>query len=188
MAKIKRFDDRLIVQDSPGCFWLMGLFFIFVGGIFVLGPLGLFNNNHEVPVWVRVASFVMGSIGVIAGGYLIRESPLTTTTVDVITRRIMIREVGLAGKRARVLNALQVREVIVAVKEDSDGDSTFQLQLLLTSGEHVPLSKLWATGRDSCDRQAESVATFLRERLRLQVGGQRPAIKTGKLGSVPPDR
>jgi hypothetical protein len=144
----------------------MGLFFIVVGGVFVLGPLGLFNNNHEVPVWVRAASLVMGSVGVFAGAYLIRESPVTTTIVDARTRRIMIREVGLAGKRVRVVDAAHVRDVIVVEEPGSEGDLVFQPQLLLANGEHVPLSKLWASGRGSCDRQAESVAAFLRERLR----------------------
>src|SRR3954462_2982203 len=102
-----------LYETAPDAFGLWGFFFIVVGGVFVLGPLGLFNNNHEVPVWVRAASLVMGSVGVFAGAYLIRESPVTTTIVDARTRRIMIREVGLAGKRVRVVDAAQVRDVIV---------------------------------------------------------------------------
>ena len=38
--KIKQTENELIIQETPGCLWIFGLFFAFVGAIFVYGSFG----------------------------------------------------------------------------------------------------------------------------------------------------
>ena len=38
----------LVVGDSPGLHWLLGLLFVTVGAVFVLGPAWLFTNRASM--------------------------------------------------------------------------------------------------------------------------------------------
>ena len=42
--QIEQTGNEFIVRETPGCLWIFGLFFAFVGGIFVYGSLGGFMD------------------------------------------------------------------------------------------------------------------------------------------------
>ena len=150
------------IRDNPGCVWFVAGLFLFVGTIFVLGPLGLFTNNAEVPPWTRGLALIMGLVGVGTGVWLFWRSPRVTTTVDVRQRRVIIQERGLAGRRERVVELGEIADVIVAEKPDGDGDPTYQPHLILRSGEHVALSQIWLAARGSSERQVLALRRALR--------------------------
>src|SRR5262245_17120771 len=101
-------EGNTTIRDTPGCMWFVAGMFLFVGTIFVLGPLGLFTNNAEVPLWTRGLAFVMGFVGVGTGVWLLWRSPSVATTIDVRRRRVIIRERGLAGRRERELEVGEI--------------------------------------------------------------------------------
>ncbi len=53
--------NEIIVRETPGCLWMVGLFFSFVGGIFVYGALGGFTDYDKQPFWMLMLACLMGS-------------------------------------------------------------------------------------------------------------------------------
>jgi hypothetical protein len=147
--RITRTERRTVLRDAPGCFWLFGAFFVSVASIFVLGPLGLFTNLADVPLWARAFSVLVGSIGVGAGVWIVYTSPRTVTTFDGDRRRIDIRRRWLAPAAEYAFG--DVAELLVAESPDDEGGRTFQPQLVLRSGEVVPLSRLWIGDERACE-------------------------------------
>ena len=167
-------EGNTIIRDNPGCLWFVAGMFLFVGTIFVLGPLGLFTNNAEVPLWTRGLAFVMGLVGAGTGAWLLWSTPSVATTVDVRRRRVIILERGLAGRRERELAAGEIADVIVAETPDSDGDTTYQPHLILRSGEHVALSRVWLSARASSERHVLALRRALAHDLGVDLPEPRP--------------
>jgi hypothetical protein len=134
-----------------------------VGTVFILGPLGLFTNNDQVTVWARALALAMGLIGVLTGGWMVWRSPRVTTSIDAQRRRVVIVERGLAGRHKRVIDFGMIADVVVAEQLDSDGDPTYQPQLLLQSGEHVPMSRVWQSVGEQSEKHIALVRRALRE-------------------------
>jgi hypothetical protein len=95
----------------------------------------------------------MGHVGAGTGAWLLWRTPSVATTVDVRRQRVIILERGLAGRREREIEAGEIADVMVAETPDSDGDATYQPHLMIKSGEHVALSHVWLSARDSSERR-----------------------------------
>ena len=141
MVRLTHTPDHLTVRDSPGCFWILGVFFIAVSSVFVLAPLGLFVNAAEVAPLERILAFAMGCIGVGVGIYILDSSPLSRATFD--RQRVEIKRSGLFRRSTASYPLADIASLDIAESRDSDGDLTYQLHLTLRSGQHVPISSLW---------------------------------------------
>ena len=42
------------VDDVPGLHWFLGVLFVVVGGLFFVGPLGVFTDADKLRWWLRV--------------------------------------------------------------------------------------------------------------------------------------
>lgn len=135
--------DWIKVEDRPGCFWLFGLFFVAIGGVFVLGVLGLFNNLEEVSIWVRLFTFVMGAIGMGTGLYIIDRSPSSQAIWDSRSQKLTLIRKGLLSKEQTSYPLSDINQFVVDQGADSEGDSIFRPVLKLRKGDLVPLSELW---------------------------------------------
>lgn len=162
--KITSASGQLTLRDTPGCFWLFGLFFMGVGVPFMAGPLGLFTNNDEVSWPLKVFSFVMGCLAVTTGGYVIYGAPLTVIVFDLFKGEVVIRQRGLFRNSTSRHTLAEIKSVGISEKEDSDGDPVYQPYLALKNQQTVPLSLLWIHDK----KRSEDVVVALQGFLGLQ--------------------
>jgi hypothetical protein len=156
-------DGALLVQDSPGLHWLLGLLFLVGGSLFVLGPLWLFTNRETVAWPVRALSVLMGSVGVGAGLWVLGGSPYSILEVDRRTSRVGIRRWGLGGRQRHSWPIGEVQGVRLAESKDDEDSPVFRVEIVLRDGSAVLASLLWTHGR----APAEAVVKRLRETLEL---------------------
>ena len=158
--KIEESPESLILRDQPGCIWGLGVFFLLIGALFVLGPLVLFSDRAEQPWTVNGLAVVMGLAGVGAGVWVLRV-PLTTITFDRLDRAVTVRSWGLRRERNRRWTFAQVAGFQVVEEKDSEGDPVYRLQMELHGGEMVWLTYVHLHFRDSYDQAAQRARQFL---------------------------
>ncbi len=93
--KIKQTENELIIQETPGCLWIFGLFFAFVGAIFVYGSFGGLTDYDKQAAWMLMFAFLMGAIAVACGVWIISRAPVLT----VSTKRLFIRNTACRARK-----------------------------------------------------------------------------------------
>jgi hypothetical protein len=156
--RLTQASDRLTLQDSPGCFWILSLLFLTVGVITTTGPLGLFTDAAELAPWEQAIMVGLGLVAVGAGVFNFLVSMPTFTTFDRSSGQVRIRELGRA---VRQVPFTEIAGVGICHAQDSEGGDVYRLQLQLQDGEQVPLSKLWMAGQEEHERVAGVIRTFL---------------------------
>jgi hypothetical protein len=157
-------DGILFVRDSPGFHWLLGLLFLSVGALFVLGPLGLFHDRTTVGWPLRALSALLGGTGVVAGLWMLHRSPQSTLEVDRRSDRVRLRRRGAGGRPTWVWSIRDVEEIRLAETRDDEDRPVFRVLVVLRDGDVVPVSLLWIQGGEA----AEAVVTRLREALGMR--------------------
>lgn len=152
MYHINASDSQIILHDRPGCFWLFGMFFLTIGGIFVIGVLGLFNNLEEASIWVRLFTLVLGMAGMGAGAYIIDRSPRSQAVWDLSARRLTLIRTGLFSKEQSQYNFSEIDQYMVEQGEDSDGNQIYRPALQQIDGSRTPISLLWNHNREDVER------------------------------------
>jgi len=140
--KIKQTPNELVIQETPGCLWIFGLFFAVIGGIFVYGSLGGFTNADEVPRYVIYFSFLMGIIAVGVGFWIIFRAPVSTLIVNRADETLTYTKYGLFGKRQTAYGFDQIKQFCLIEEKDSEGDPIWSLGLELANGETLKISSL----------------------------------------------
>jgi hypothetical protein len=158
--KISETPERLTLRDQPGCIWGLGVFFLLIGALFVLGPLVLFSNQAEQPWYVNGAVVLMGLAGVAAGLWVLRV-PLTTTTFDRLERVVTVRTWGLRRVRDQRWLFSVVAGLRVVEEQDSEGAPVFRLQLQLRDGQLIFLTGVHLHVRDGYDQAAQRACYYL---------------------------
>ena len=158
--KIEESPESLILRDQPGCIWGLGVFFLLIGALFVLGPLVLFSDRMEQPWTVNGLAVVMGLAGVAAGVWVLRV-PLTTTTIDRLERVVTVRSWGLRNRGDRRWTFSQVMGFHVVEEKDSEGDPVYRLQMELHGGEMIWLTDVHLHASDGYDQAAQRARQFL---------------------------
>src|SRR5215204_2147898 len=97
--QIEQTENALIIRETPGCLWIFGLFFALVGGVFVYGALGGFVDYGSQSLWMLFLAFVMGSIAVAAGIWIIYGAPVTRIVIDRFENEVWMTRYGLFGKQ-----------------------------------------------------------------------------------------
>ena len=75
MKVIQQTTNNLILKDSAGCFWMLGLFFVVIAGTFIIGLLGAFYNLNEITEPERAGAWFISLSGLAAGIWLIYSNP-----------------------------------------------------------------------------------------------------------------
>lgn len=140
--KVKQSGDNLIIQETPGCLWLVGLFFAVIGGIFIYGSLGGFSNWNEVPLWQLGLAFLMGSISVAVGIWQIWGAPANRIVINGRTKTITHIKSGLAGREKTVYGFDRIKRFCTVEEKDSENDPIWYFALKLTSGQIIRISSL----------------------------------------------
>ena len=140
--KFRDTPHELTITETPGCLWVFGSFFAVIGCFFVYLALGGASNWSEVPAYVNLVGFLMGTVGIVTGIYIIRKAPATTLVLDKSENTIVYQTRGLAGLKKNVLAYEDVRRFLLMEGTDSDGDPIWSLGLELTNGHQLTISKL----------------------------------------------
>lgn len=140
--KISQNENELIVQEKPGSLWIFGLFFAVIGGVFVYGSLGGFTNHSTVPLYAIVLSFLMGSVGVATGIWIIYRAPLTKVFINRRTKTVTLVRYGLAGKQENIYSFGEIKQFCLVEEMDDENSPIWSLGLELSGGETIVISSL----------------------------------------------
>lgn len=138
--KITQTPNELVVKETPGCIWVIGLFFALVGGIFVYGAIGGFTNWNKVPGWQLILTGVMGTIAVLIGYWVIYQAPVLKVIVDRIEDKVSVSRFGLFGKDKKIYSFGEIKEFCLIEERDDENEQIWYVGLNLTSGETVKLT------------------------------------------------
>jgi hypothetical protein len=183
-----RFHDRddgtLVVDDAPVLHWLLALLFVGVGGLFVVGPLGVFTDADRLRWWVRAAIAAVGSLGVIVGGWVLARAPRSRLTVRPAPAAVRLQRWGLRGRAGWEWPRAAVTGVQLVQGADDEGGAVFQLHLLLRDARPVPLSIVWTHDRAGLERVARRLAAVTGGRTVNVRGPDADAALPGRDGGV----
>ena len=140
--QLKEEFNQITVEETPGCLWLVGLFFAFVGGIFVYGALGGLTDYAKQSPWMLSLAFLMGSIGVAAGIWIIYNAPITKVFINREENRVLLRRYGLFGKQETTYRFDEIECFRLIEAKDDEGSPIWSFGLELLDGELVKITSL----------------------------------------------
>jgi hypothetical protein len=173
--RVTRAGGFLRLQDRPGPYWALGLFFLFGAGLALAAPLGLASNAADLELWERAASVAIG-LGVGAGGvWWFRRSSSTRAEFDLARQRLTLMRIGLQGRRVVQLPLSDIVGIEAERGSDGDGGVIWRAVLRLGNGERVALSELWSHN----EKEVQQAVRVVAEACRL------PQRGTHRLGDPP---
>ena len=159
-----RVTDRgttLVVQDTPGCLWIFGAWFV-TGGVIAFLMSFVATNRDEIPVWGRILAALMGVASVAVGAVAIHRSPTTRAEFDAASDRVRVRIRAPLGRPRLEEAALgDIGIVQVLPSRDSDGAEQYMLRLLLRDGREIPLHAQASYNKGSIERVAQRIREYL---------------------------
>ena len=135
-------ENTLIIRETPGCLWIFGLFFAAVGGIFVYGALGGLADYGSQELWMLALAFVMGTVGVGAGVWIITSAPITKVFINRLENEVYLTRYGLFGKREAFYRFDEIEEFCLIEERDDESNLIWSLGMNLADGETVKISSL----------------------------------------------
>ena len=118
-----RVTDRgttLVVEDTPGCLWIFGAWFI-VGGVIALLMPFVASNRDVVPGWGKVLAVLLGAASAVVGVVAIRRSPTTRAEFDAAANRVRVH-IRTPFGQTRIEEASLADIGVVQVLPSRDGD------------------------------------------------------------------
>lgn len=146
--------------------WFLGGFFIVIGALFVYGALGGFHNVSEMAAWERVLAFIFGSVGAVAGLWLLWGSPITTVRIDRQRGELIITRRRLWSSQQKTDSIADVQEFFVTEDSDSEGDPIFSLAIRFRDQTEVVISSLQSHSEKFKRGFAYEANDYLGKRLR----------------------
>jgi hypothetical protein len=143
-------DVQVVFKDYPLTLWLFGVLFLLTGAAFPFG---------------QDAPGAQGRVVMWLGGVLLIAFPsILIVTVDRTRGMLNLRYRALirGSTKAYPLNEIS----FVEVAQDREGERMYRLELILRSGQVVPLRSSYSIGKGHYERRAR------RLRSALGVGGQ----------------
>lgn len=132
--------NELVVRETPGCLWIFGLFFVFVGGMFVYGSLGGFVDYASHELWMLALALLMGLIGVAAGIWIIYGAPITKLVINRIENTVLMTRYGLFGRRESFYALAEIERFCLIEEKDDEGNDIWFLGMKLTNEETIKIS------------------------------------------------
>lgn len=139
--KCRNSGSSLIIEDSPGPYWFLGLFFLSVGLVFVYGSLGGYSNYQEASLLAIRLHFIGGAIAVSVGGWLL-FTPATKLLISPTTKTLSISRKGVFSKEEHTLHFAGIQRLEAIEEKDSDGDPIWKIVIRDQYGEFIEFSSL----------------------------------------------
>ncbi len=152
----------LVLRDNPGCFWLLGLLFVGVGGLVAAGLAGAFENLDQVSPLEKALAWVLALAALGAGLWTFYRSPQSRIEVRAGDGTLTVRRRGLLRAGREVYALADVADVLLDQTSDIDGDPVHRLAMRLHGdSDLIPLSLLWLHDRPGLEQAAREIQTLL---------------------------
>lgn len=127
-------NENLVFKDTPYSIWLIGIFFGGLGAYFLI-----FRNT---PIYLPIIFIGIGLL-------LLLLSSILTVTVDRSSGTLVIKKAGIIVHSQREIEISMIEDIYIAQKTSTDEDgtsTTYQIRIVLNTGEEVPLRKYSSGG------------------------------------------
>jgi hypothetical protein len=159
-----RVTDRgtmLVIQDTPGCLWIFGMWFV-AGGLVAIAMPFVAQNRGDVPLWGKLVSVLLGAAAVAAGWVTMRRSPTIHTEIDATSGRVRVRtRAPFGGTHLDEFALNDIGVVQVFPSRDSEGTEQFALRLLLRDGRAISLHTQPSPSRSAIEGVAKRIREYL---------------------------
>ncbi|MBS4033613.1 MAG: hypothetical protein KGZ85_04035 [Ignavibacterium sp.] len=153
---------ELKLTDSAGCLWIFGLFFIIMGGIFISGLLGMFQNLDELSNLEKLGAWIISLGGFLAGVYLIYQNPGSGILFDRGNNKLIITRTGLFRNQKEEYGLNEIKDIVLTKSTDTDGDPVYRVEAELKTGKLIPLSILWLQNKEVMEDKIKTIRDFLK--------------------------
>jgi hypothetical protein len=157
-VRVSSVNGQVAISDRAAAHWLLGLFLLAGGVLATSAAAGLVANADNLQAWERGMALVIGVGGSAGAVWWLRRSPSTRVTLDLSSRRMRVRRLGLFGRQVEEFDLEQVANVVVERAHDDEGGDVSRPVVHLKSGETVLLSRLWSHDRRGVIAAAAAVA------------------------------
>jgi len=154
-VRLKDEPGRLFIRNSPRLHWVVGALFVAVGVCFALAALGVVIGGKPYSLSSRMGAGVLGSLAFALGAWVCWRAPLSTLVVDRPAQTVTLTRRGLFHTTAERYPADAIVDVRVAKERDGKGNPVYRVELVLHTGNLVPLSLIRPRDRAGCMRAAE---------------------------------
>lgn len=151
-----------MLKDSPGCFWILGLFFVVIAGTFVIGLLGAFYNLNELSELEKAGAWFVSLGGLAGGTWFIYSNPGTRLNFDKSENLLTIQRRGLIKNEIEKYRLNNIEDVTLIESKDTDGDPVYRVELKIKYEKNVSLTELWIHNKEGLQKDIDSIKNFLR--------------------------
>jgi hypothetical protein len=144
--------EKIVLREYPIWIWFIGALVLAVAAMTALSGDG---------VWGLIVTSLIGFLFIAFASILI-------VTVDYDQANLNLHYRSLLRLSTRVFPLSEV--CLVEVVEDNEGERMYRIELILQSGEVVPLRFFYSVGKRRKKRRAERILTA------IQVGSRIPAF------------
>lgn len=162
MKVIQQTTNNLILNDSAGCLWMLGLFFVVIAGTFVIGLLGAFYNLNELSEIEKAGAWFVSLSGLAAGIWFIYSNPGTRLDFDKKGNLLTIQRRGLMRNEIEKYRLNNIEDVILIESKDTDGDPVYRIELKLKTEKHARLTELWMHNKEGLQNIIDTIKAFLK--------------------------
>lgn len=143
--KIERTADKLIIRETPGCLWILALFFAVIGSVFVYGALGGYTNYNEASALVLGLHLFGGLCAIAAGYWIVYIAPMTKVTIDRSAETVTHKKRGISSKSDVTYRFNEIKHFLLIEEPDFDNDFVWSLGMELADGEMIRISSVHST-------------------------------------------
>ena len=162
MKIIQQTRTNLILKDSAGCFWMLGLFFVVIAGTFVIGLMGAFTNLYELNELERAGGWFISLSGLALGIWFIYTNPGTSLDFNKRENMLTIQRRGLMRNEVEKYRLDNIEDIILIESEDTDGDPVYRLKLKIKYERNASLTELWIHNKEGLQQMIDTIKAFLR--------------------------
>src|SRR4030066_1728254 len=148
MKIIQQTRTNLILKDSAGCFWMLGLFFVVIAGNFVIGLMGAFTNLYELNELERAGGWFISLSGLAGGNWFIYTNPGTSLDFNKRENMLTIQRRGLMRNEVEKYRLNNIEDIILIESEDTDGDPVYRIKLKIKYERNASLTELWIHNKE----------------------------------------
>ena len=162
MKIIRHTNTNLVLKDSAGCFWMLGLFFVVIAGTFVIGLMGAFTNLYELNELERAGAWIVSLSGLAAGIWFIYTNPGTRSDFDKRGNMLTIQMRGLLRNKVEKYRLNNIEDVILIESKDIDGDPVYRVEIKIKYEKNVSLTELWVHNKEGLQKTIDTIKEFLK--------------------------
>ncbi|MDZ7623687.1 MAG: hypothetical protein U5J96_04460 [Ignavibacteriaceae bacterium] len=168
MKILQHTNSNLVLKDSAGCFWMLGLFFVIIAGTFVIGLMGAFHNLNELNELERTGVWFISLGGLAAGIWFIYSNPGTRLDFNKTENMLTIQRRGLMRNEIEKHLLNNIEEIILVESEDSEGDPVYRIELQLKNENKTNLTELWINHKEGLQKNIDTINDFLQNKISYQ--------------------